>query len=238
MDLEKLNYNEQDIKNMAINAADLRNRLQARDLSAFDEVSMRCSDLEKCSPEMAGELKRRSQAQKQKYKKTQDPACFAQLVRDVEELYGRAFKLMIENIRSLTKTKNEKSTAEIVKNAATFQPIANTLEGATHDRDAQKHIVEDKAEAVVNQEKKRGGLFGRKEKPDVRKISLKDLEDAQMDEGQDEKQNPNGESTEEVERRRAYEEYNKRVQERAAKNKTQQTMSSSGLGMEYGKRKN
>ena len=247
MEMEKLNYTEQDLKLMAVNSKQMIDLCNAKDKNAFREVQNRCRDLEKVSPEIAQELKKKAQIKQQMYDKTKNPNLFVDLVNDIQELYGRAFKLMIENFK-------RKSKAPIERNSFhRTGPVHNegTLENAMAEKeenDASKSVeqskskpqpsntvrlnVKEEPEYEEAQEKpfmpqEKTGLFGgKKEKAQVGKISLEELQEAQNEMNQ----NQQVQASEQAEReKKQMENYNKRMQERL--NSKSASMSSSGMGM-------
>lgn len=230
MELEKINYNEEDLKKMAVNASQMRDLCNAKQPLAFDAVETRTDDLERISPECAAELRKRNAKQKQIYKQTQNPACFAELIHDIEELYGRAFKLMIENIRAMNKAKAAKVSAVSSYNTSYEREIRNDL---SSQQSATSVEPEQEAQA---QEKKRFGLFGRNkdksQKPgkNVEKISLSELQSAQSEMDQ-----TSSHDLSESEKARMAA-YDKRVQERASSNQKSMTSSAPEMGRQKSKR--
>ncbi len=96
-------YNGVNIRDMAINSSNMRDCLLSGNFAGFDMVYERCKDLQKVDFESAERLKSSAMKQKLEYIRTNSPTCFAQLIVDLEELYGKAFRMMIDDYNSKSK---------------------------------------------------------------------------------------------------------------------------------------
>lgn len=223
MELEKIEYTEADVKKMAVNAYQMRELCRAKDVMAFNSVYNNCSDLEKVSPECARELKEKAKKQQLKYAQTKDPNCFAQLISDIEELYGRAFKLMIENLKSASKSSASKSEHRVSSpvREASYGVLENSSYGRETLNSTDKIATQpEKVEKQEAQEKKKG-LFDRsKPKSSVEKVSLSELQEVQS-----ELDNANTNSMTESEKEKM-EAYNKSIEARVKEKQKSSSMSS------------
>ena len=138
MEMEKVSYSAEDLKMMMVNSKQMIDLCNAKDKRAFAAVQNHCKDLEKVSPSSAQELKRKALLKQQMYDKTKNPSLFAELVNDIQELYGRAFKLMIENMK-----RNNKNKAPVGKESFhKIGPVHNegTLENAMAEKEEQAAV--------------------------------------------------------------------------------------------------
>lgn len=181
MEMEKVQYTPEDIKRMGRNGVELRDLCSAQDPAAFDQVASRCGDLEAVLPEAGKELKEKSLKEKEKYLRTKDPSCFANLINDIEELYGRAFKLMIENFQSRNKNRDRGPGASTMSSSSasfssTTESYENVKAQAENVAEEASTKNEQNARARAEEAERTRAVKGSTKGSTVQRVSLSDLQ--------------------------------------------------------------